>query len=205
MSIAKLAEYAENIFTIVFSVLWILAFLAAFVLGILWVIAAIKEKKEKARNEQLDCRSCIYFQRRIAIGKAFDALRREDSAKERENNLEEKKDEELLDYDAPEDPNGNTKPEYWYVYAENSEEMYGLPKGRNIHIGAYKTEAEAERLQYLLAKEGKWENMFVFPADWFLCSETVRIEVGELDMGMVLIPVSCTMSQTSVHSSSGTL
>ena len=88
MSIAKLAEYAENIFTIVFSVLWILAFLAAFVLGILWVIVTIKEKKEKARNEQLDCGSCIYFLRRMAISKEFDALR-EDSAKERENKLEE--------------------------------------------------------------------------------------------------------------------
>lgn len=99
MSIAKLAEYAENIFTIVFSVLWILAFLAAFVLGILWVIAAIKEKKEKARNEQLDSRSCIYFQRRIAIGKAFDALRGEDSAKERENKLEENDATEKKEYE----------------------------------------------------------------------------------------------------------
>lgn len=89
MSIAKLAEYAENILTIGFSVLWILVFLAVFVLGILWVITAIKEKKEKARNEQMDCRSCIYFQRRIAIGKAFDALRRENIALERENKLEE--------------------------------------------------------------------------------------------------------------------
>lgn len=86
MSIAKLAEYAENIFTIVWSALWILAFLAAVVLGILWLIAAIKEKKEKARNEQQDCKSCIFFLRRIAWI--------EDIAKERKNNLEEKKDEE---------------------------------------------------------------------------------------------------------------
>ena len=98
MSIAKLAEYAENIFTIVWSALWILAFLAAFVLGILWVIAAIKEKKEKARNEQLDCGSCIYFLRRMAISKEFDALR-EDSAKERENKLEENDATEKKEYE----------------------------------------------------------------------------------------------------------
>lgn len=99
---------------------------------------------------------------------------------------EEKKDEgtegeEFLDYEAPEDPVEKPKPKYWYVYAENSEEMYGLPKGRDIHIGAYKTEAEAERLQYILAKEGKWENMFVYPDDRLLCSDTVRMEVGELE------------------------
>jgi hypothetical protein len=97
MSIAKLAEYAENIFTIVWTVLWILAFLAAFVLGILWVIAAIKEKKEKARNEQLDCGSCIYFLRRWAISKEF-ALR-EDIAKERENKLEENDATEKKEYE----------------------------------------------------------------------------------------------------------
>ena len=94
---------------------------------------------------------------------------------------EEKKDEEPLDYEAPEDPVEKPNPKYWYVYAENSEEMYGIPKGRDIHIGAYKTEAEAERLQYILAKEGKWKNMFVYPDDRLLCSDTVRMEVGELE------------------------
>lgn len=160
MSIANLAEYAENIFTIVFSVLWILAFLAAFVLGILWVIAAIKEKKEKARNEQLDCRSCIYFQRRIAIDKAFDALRREDSAKERENKLEEndateKKEYENVRIELSEDKQEQDEPlpeseklgaykrKKYYIYGKTCEEIYGVPEERDVKVGPFDTYEKA--------------------------------------------------------------
>ncbi len=69
----------ENIFIIVFSVLWILAYIVMLVLGILVIIKEIKEKKEKARNKsaQLDCGRCKFF-----------ALR-EDVAQERKNRLEE--------------------------------------------------------------------------------------------------------------------
>ena len=47
--------------------------------------------------------------------------------------------------------------------------------------------------------------LFFFTAIWKASSDSHFAFLHFFSMGMVLIPVSCTMSQTSVHSSSGTL
>ena len=97
---------------------------------------------------------------------------REDSAKERENKLECPSD----DADIDEKP----KPRYWFVYAENCEEIHDIPKGRDVKLGAYRTQWEAERLRDVLEKSGKWKNAFTYTDDCLVISETVRYELGAL-------------------------
>ncbi|MBQ7912811.1 MAG: hypothetical protein IJ308_03585 [Clostridia bacterium] len=158
MSIAKLAECVDYITTIIFAFVAILFFTAVLILAIVWISCLLNERFNKARENKL-------FLKRFH--KQLKAI-----------NDEAVQDTEDFDGEAPVEPSKKDNKK-WYVYAENRAEIYGIPKGRDVKIGAFKTEEEAERLMDTLAKEGKWENMFVYPDDCVVCSETVRIELSE--------------------------
>ena len=158
----------ENIFIVVFSVLWILACIVMWVLGILVIIEEIKEKKAKARNKfaQRDCGSCIFFLQRCAIGEAFDALR-EDSAKERDNELEEN--------GATENDVGKEK---WYVYGKTFDEIHGSVEESNVKRGPFDTSDEAEFYRDVLDEERTISGQHLY-YDLYVDKEEVVEEVPE--------------------------
>ena len=132
MSIAKFAEYADYIVTIIFAFEAILFFTAALILAIVWVSSLLQERFNKERKKKLFLKR-FYKQLKALHDEAV-------------------QDAEEFDGEAPEEP-CEKDDKKWYVYGKTFDEIHGSVEESNVKRGPFDTCDEAEFYRDVLDEE----------------------------------------------------